>query len=171
LPKVGNEVVAKRKFKVYPIGYFHIDIAEVRTAEGKLYLFVAIDRTSKFAFVEVHEKAATRIAANFLIALVKSVPYKIHTVLTDNGTHFTDPSGETWTPTEIKEMLAQGRPFRAHAAELRVHLAHFVTAYNFARWLKTLKGRTPYEFICKLWTKEPNRFRLDPLHQMLGLNI
>ena len=33
----------------YPIGYFHIDIAEVQTAEGKLRLFVAIDRTSKFA--------------------------------------------------------------------------------------------------------------------------
>src|SRR5438067_10266013 len=38
---------AKRKFKAYPIGYFHIDIAELCTAEGKLYLFVAIDRTSK----------------------------------------------------------------------------------------------------------------------------
>ena len=33
---------AKRKFKSYPIGYFHLDIAEVRTEEGKLYLFVAI---------------------------------------------------------------------------------------------------------------------------------
>jgi hypothetical protein len=31
-----------RKFVHYPIGYFHIDLAEVRTAEGKLYLFVAI---------------------------------------------------------------------------------------------------------------------------------
>jgi hypothetical protein len=47
----------KRKFKSYPIGYFHIDIAEVRTAMGRLYLFVAIDRTSKFAFTELHEKA------------------------------------------------------------------------------------------------------------------
>ena len=28
LPKVGDEVAAKRKFKAYPIGYFHIDIAE-----------------------------------------------------------------------------------------------------------------------------------------------
>jgi hypothetical protein len=36
--------------------------------------------------------------------------------------------------------------------------------------LKTLKGLTPYEFICKLWTKEPDRFILDPLHQMPGLN-
>jgi len=39
---------AKKKFKVYPIGYFHVNLPEVRTAEGKLYLFVAIDRTSKF---------------------------------------------------------------------------------------------------------------------------
>src|SRR3984885_3986695 len=56
LPQVDGDAPAKRKFKAYPIGYFHIDIAEVRTEEGKLYLFVAIDRTSKFAFVELHEK-------------------------------------------------------------------------------------------------------------------
>ena len=216
LPKIDGEVSAKRKFKAYPIGYFHIDIAEVRTAEGKLYMFVAIDRTSKFAFVELHERATTQTAADFLDALVKAVPYKIHTVLTDNGIHFTDPAGQTWSPTEIKEMLADGKLFRAHAfeyacarndidhrltkpkhpwtngqvermnrtikdatvkryfyethAELRRHLVDFVAAYNFARRLKTLKGLTPYEFICKLWTKEPERFTLDPLHQMPGLN-
>jgi hypothetical protein len=44
LPQVEGEASAKRKFKAYPIGYFHIDIAEVRTAQGKLYLLVAIDR-------------------------------------------------------------------------------------------------------------------------------
>lgn len=46
LPDVEGDKPAKKKFKIYPIGYFHIDIAEVQTAEGKLYLFVAIDRTS-----------------------------------------------------------------------------------------------------------------------------
>ena len=50
LPEVEGDKPGKKKFKRYPIGYFHIDIAEVRTAEGKLYLFVAIDRTSKFAY-------------------------------------------------------------------------------------------------------------------------
>lgn len=55
--------------------------------------------------------------------------------------------------------------------QLRTHLADFVTAYNFARRLKTLKGLTPYEYVCKLWTKEPQRFALDPLHHMPGLNI
>jgi len=39
--------------------------------------------------------------------------------------------------------------------QLRSHLADFVTAYNFAKRLKTLKGLTPYEYICKLWTKAP----------------
>lgn len=52
LPEAAGDKPAKQPFKRYPIGYFHIDIAEVRTEEGKLYLFVAVDRTSKFAFAE-----------------------------------------------------------------------------------------------------------------------
>jgi transposase InsO family protein len=54
--------------------------------------------------------------------------------------------------------------------QLRRHLADFILAYNFARRLKTLKGLTPHEFICKIWAKEPERFRFDPTHQMPGLN-
>jgi len=54
--------------------------------------------------------------------------------------------------------------------QLRRHLADFVSAYNFGRRLKTLKGLTPYEFICKSWTSQPERFILDPIHQMPGLN-
>jgi hypothetical protein len=49
LPEVEGDKPRRKKFDSYPIGFFHIDLAEVRTAEGKLYLFVAIDRTSKFA--------------------------------------------------------------------------------------------------------------------------
>jgi len=44
LPAIEGEAGRKKAFKRYPIGYFHIDIAEVRTEEGKLPLFVAIDR-------------------------------------------------------------------------------------------------------------------------------
>src|SRR6201996_6805988 len=115
LPQVEGEASPKRKFKAYPIGYFHIDIAEVRTAEGKLYLLVAIDRTSKFAYVELHEKATRRVAADFLLNLIKAFPYKLHTVLTDNGTHFADPAGESWTVPDIKEMIKSKKPFWAHA--------------------------------------------------------
>src|SRR5215217_8387222 len=42
LPDTGGEQPSLRKFKAYPIGYLHIDIAEVRTQEGRLYLLVAI---------------------------------------------------------------------------------------------------------------------------------
>jgi len=46
------------------------------------------------------------------------------------------------------------------------HLDDFINAYNFARRLKTLKGLTPYEFICKKWTEEPEKFILNPNHQI-----
>lgn len=216
LPDVEGDKEPKKKFKSYPIGYFHVDIAEVQTAEGRLYLFVAIDRTSKFAFAQLVQNATRRVAGDFLRALAGAVPYKIHTVLTDNGTHFTDPTGNGWTPKDIKAMRAQNVPFRCHAFEavcadldiehrltkprhpwtngqvermnrtikdatvkrfhydnhdqLRRHLQDFIDAYNFGRRLKTLKGLTPYEFICKRWTIEPERFIIDPIHQMPGLN-
>jgi len=217
LPDADGDRPAKKKFNAYPIGYFHIDVAEVRTEQGKLHMFVAIDRTSKFAFVELHEQATTAISKAFLLRLTAAVPYKIHTVLTDNGIQFTTPgSGGSAVPL-IKEAIAKGERFRAHPFELacatndiehrttkpkhpwtngqvermnrtlkdatvkrfyyenhdqlRQHLADFVAAYNFGRRLKTLKGLTPYEFICKTSAAQPDRFRLNPLHQMPGLNI
>jgi len=53
LPEIAGEKAAKRPFKFYPIGYFHIDIAEMRSEERKRHLFVAVDRTSKFAFAQL----------------------------------------------------------------------------------------------------------------------
>jgi len=216
LPDTDGSKPQRSRFKRYPIGFFHIDIAEVRTEQGKLHLFVAIDRTSKFAFVELHEKATRRVAGDFLRHLAAAVPYKVHTVLTHNGTHFTEPGGDGWTPDDIRQMQARKEPFLCHSFELacadlniehrltkprhpwtngqvermnrtikdatvkrfhyeshdqlRQHLADFVAAYNFGRRLKTLKGLTPYEFICKQWTSEPKRFSLNPLHQMPGPN-
>jgi transposase InsO family protein len=207
LPAVEGDKPGKRKFKAYPIGYFHIDIAEVQTAEGKLYLYVAIDRTSKFAFVQIVRKTGRTSASAFLEALIQAVPYKIHTVLTDNGIQFTFPAryadGPTaryvthmfgmrcrengiehrltrpkhpWTNGQvermnrtIKEAMVQRYHYNNHA-QFEAHLADFVSAYNFGRRLKILKGLIPFEFICKAWTKEPERFRVNPLHQMPGLN-
>ena len=50
--------------------------------------------------------------------------------------------------------------------QLIAHLDDFVTAYDFGHRLKSLRGLTPYEFICKCWTIEPRRFILDPLHRL-----
>jgi len=54
--------------------------------------------------------------------------------------------------------------------QLRTHLADFMAADNFARRLKTLGSLTPYDYICKIWTSEVDRFILNPIHQMPGLN-
>ncbi len=85
LPEVGGDKPRKQAFKAYPIGFFHIDIAEVRTGEGKLYLWVAIDRTSKYAFAQLHERADRPIACAFLEALIETCPYHLHTILTDRA--------------------------------------------------------------------------------------
>ena len=55
--------------------------------------------------------------------------------------------------------------------QLETHLLDFIAAYNFGRRLKTLKGLTPYEYICERWTTELERFTFNPLQQMPGLNI
>lgn len=49
-----------KKFKSYPIGFFHIDIAKVSTEGDKLHLFVAIDRTSKLVMAKLADKATMR---------------------------------------------------------------------------------------------------------------
>ncbi|MCS3453812.1 hypothetical protein M2222_009284 [Bradyrhizobium elkanii] len=69
----------------------------------------------------------------------------------------------------IKEATAQRYHYDRHD-QLEAHLADFITAYNYARQLKTLKGLTPYEYTCKCWTSQPERFKLNPLQQMPGLN-
>jgi len=207
LPEIAGDKPARRPFKRYPIGYFHIDIAEVRTEEGKLYLFVAVDRTSKFAFAQLHEAATVSAAVTFLEALIAAVPYRIHTLLTDNGVQFGDMpqnrSGPTaryrlhrfdricrehgiehrltkpkhpWTNGQVERMnrtLKDATVRRYHYTthqQLRQHLAAFLDAYNFAKRLKTLRGLTPYEAICKAWAENPASFSQDPIHLTSGLN-
>ena len=64
-------------------GSIHTDIAELQTAEGKLYLFVGIDRTSKFAVTRPARKADRRTAWEFLQHMLEAGQYQVHTVLTD----------------------------------------------------------------------------------------
>ena len=71
----------------------------MQTEDGKLDMFGAVDRTSKFAYAELHPRATRTIAKDFLDNLIKAVPYNIHTVLTDNGIQFPKREGTEacWT--------------------------------------------------------------------------
>jgi len=68
----------------------------------------------------------------------------------------------------IKEATVKRFHYESHE-QLRIHLGDFMAAYNFARRLKTLRGLTPYEYICKIWTSEPDRFIVNPIYHMPGL--
>lgn len=63
------------------------------------------------------------------------------------------------------------RYFYGTTAELDEQLQTFLAAYNFAKRLKTLKGLTPFEFICQAWQSQPERFTSAPFHHNLGLYI
>lgn len=165
LPDMDGNKSKRQKFKRYPIGYFHIDIAEVRTEEGKLFLFVATDRTSKFA-----EQPRNRNT-------IYSRPMRFDMICDANGIeHRLTKPNHPWTNGQVERMIRTIKDatvkryhYESHE-QLRTHLADFLDAYNFARRLKTLSGLTPYEYICKIWTSEPDRFILNPIHQMPGLN-
>ncbi len=208
LPEVEGSKPAKKKFKTYPIGFFHIDIAEVQTAEGKLYLYVAIDRTSKFAFVQLVKKTGRTSASTFF-----GKPHRGCTLQDPYGSHRQwDPihfpaTLRGWSDSEIYDAhvrhALQGKRDRTSADQNQASLdqwsgrthepdnqgsdrqtlslrratgsskitsADFIHAYNYGRRLKTLKGLTPYEYICKIWTDDPKDSKLNPLQKMPGLN-
>ena len=199
---MAHEKPGKTQFKADPLGYFPIDIAEVRTEAGKLSLFVAIDRACKFADAELHTDANKLVAAQFLRNLLAAIPYKIHTVLTDNGIQFMNrkrdiyafhhifdrvcqeygidhrltKTNHPWTHGQVermnrtlKEATVKKYYYETHD-HLKAHLHAFRMAYHFVKRLKTLKGLTPCEHICKCWQTEPERFTTNPYHHTLGLN-
>jgi hypothetical protein len=88
LPDIEGDKPKRQRFKRYPIGFFHMDIAEVQTAEGKLYL------------------ADRRTAWEFLEHLLKAVPYRIHTILTDNGIQFAEQPRNRTTVCSYRQSCA-----------------------------------------------------------------
>ncbi|MBC7434191.1 MAG: IS481 family transposase, partial [Rubritepida sp.] len=53
---------------------------------------------------------------------------------------------------------------------LKAHVLAFVAAYNFAKHLKALRWRTPFQSICDAWQRGPSPFKINPHHLTPGLN-
>ena len=128
----------KKKFKPYPPGFFHVNIAEVRTEEGKLYLFVGIDRTTKFAYARLYQKATRHESRSFLGELIAVVPYKIKIILTDNGIQFAFRAQDrhTWTHPFTGDCTDAGIEHR------RTQVKHPWTNGQVERMNRTLKEAT-----------------------------
>src|ERR687886_587742 len=66
LPQGDEKASKRRRFAETAIGYVHIDVCELRLAEGKLFMLLAIDRASKFTHVAFLEAATKMNGAAFL---------------------------------------------------------------------------------------------------------
>ena len=78
-------------FETAPIGFIHIDLKHLPALDRqKSYAFVAIDRATRYVYLEVHRRRDAATAAGFLERFIAHFPEPVHTILTDNGSEFTD---------------------------------------------------------------------------------
>jgi hypothetical protein len=201
LPKAEDSRSKRKTFGETAIGYVHIDSAQLRSAAGVTHMFLAIDRVSKFAYVEFHATAEMATGAAFIRGVVAAFPYQIRRVLTDNGVAFTKNAStkydtmqhpfdrvckehgiehrltkpyHPWTNGQAERMNrtvkeATTKLFHYETAEsLRNHILAFVSAYNFAKHLKALRWRTPFQAICDAYKADPAPFKINPHHLIPG---
>jgi len=78
-----------KKFKRYTIGYLHLDTLYTPKIDKKRwYVFTAIDRVIKLAFLWVSRQKTKEMEVKFLKMVLDFYPYRIHYILTDNGGEF-----------------------------------------------------------------------------------
>src|SRR5205085_2459987 len=78
-------------FEEAPIGFIHVDLKHLPALERhRSYAFVAIDRATRYVYLEIHPNRDADTAAGFLKRFLQHFPHRVHTILTDNGSQLTD---------------------------------------------------------------------------------
>jgi transposase InsO family protein len=110
LPDESEPPARPGLFEATPFGFVHVDLKHLTRLEGRpAYVFVAIERTTRFAWVEIlPDKRQATVAAVFR-RFLKAFGHPVHTVLTDNGSEFTDRFAVD------KPGKPEGRPSGQHA--------------------------------------------------------
>jgi transposase InsO family protein len=184
LPPASRPRKPDGTFKVYDVGFVHVDVKhlpKLRTADGesrKRYLYVAIDRASRFVHLAVKDDETERSAVAFLKEAVQAFPFQVTHVLTDRGSCFTADGFERacealgvahrttrpYTPkTNGMVERFNGRIQRevlgitvASHRDLETLLQGFNRAYN-ARRQRVLKGRSPERVVHERLGAVPTR--------------
>jgi transposase InsO family protein len=174
LPPASHPRKPVGSFKEYELGFVHLDVKhlpKLRTADGELrkrFLFVAIDRRSRFVHLAVKDDETEASARTFLEEALAAFPFRVTHVLTDRGSCFTAEGFEAacrklgiehrktrpYTPrTNGMVERFNGRVQRevlgitvASHRDLERLLAGFNAAYN-ARRQRVLDGRSPDEVL------------------------
>jgi len=99
-----DEPSPKKSFKDYEPGFVHVDVKylpQMQDENQRKYLFVAIDRATRWVYLEILPDKSARAASGFLKRLINKAPFRITRILTDNGKEFTDrfTSGGERRPT------------------------------------------------------------------------
>jgi transposase InsO family protein len=93
IPREEGSKAPRKTFKDDQPGFVHVDLKylpQMPEEEARRYLFVAIDRATRWVYLEVLPEKSAACARGFLERLLKAAPFKIATLLTDNGKAFTD---------------------------------------------------------------------------------
>ena len=93
VPDETGKPVTKKSFKDYAPGYLHIDIKylpQMPDEPARRYLFVAIDRATRWVHLAIYADQSEASSADFLVKVKQACPIKITKLLTDNGSQFTD---------------------------------------------------------------------------------
>lgn len=158
------------RFKDYDLGFVHIDVKhlpKLRTADGEIrmrFLYVAIDRCSRFVHLHVYDAENATNAVTFLNAARKAFPFRITHVLTDRGSCFTaDVFERTCAKIEVSHRKTKPYPPQTNGmverfngriaskvlginvtghADLEILPAGFNRAYNRRRQ-RVLQGNSP----------------------------
>ena len=156
-------------FEETTCGFIHLDVKHLPRLERRpSYIFVAVDRATRYVYVEVHDNRRGATAASFLERFLAHFPHPVHTILTDNGSEFTDryavlkpgkpkdrPSGKhpfdvVCTRYGIEHRLTRSfRPQTNGMAErfnrrLEEHLAAYPKRGNAHRQFRSVEERTEY---------------------------
>jgi transposase InsO family protein len=184
LPPADRARRSHNRFKAYDLGFIHVDVKhlpKLRTGDGesrKRYLYVAIDRASRFVHLAVKDDETERSAVAFLKEAVQAFPFQVTHVLTDRGSCFTADGFERacqklgvihrttrpYTPrTNGMVERFNGRVQRevlgitlASHRDLETLLHGFNQAYN-ARRQRVLKGRSPESVVRERLSAAPTR--------------
>jgi len=102
-PEVEGQAKPAKTFKDYEPGFVHVDIKylpQMPDEAQRRYLFVAIDRATRWVYLRTYRDQSEASASDFLRRLAQAAPMRISNVLTDNGSQFTDRfTSKTKTPT------------------------------------------------------------------------
>lgn len=143
--ELGKKPIRK-DFKSYEIGYVHIDTSQVMVGKQKYYLFVAIDRCSRYAHVSLRQQKTMQEAESFLTEVISAFPFKIQKILTDNGMEFCYNA-----LIDSKKPVAKLHPFQAtcrlHQIEHRTTLfKHPWTNGMVEAMNKKIKNNTTHKY-------------------------